>query len=142
MKVQFSTGTVGTNAIEALAIPGFTVEDGLATITLTADVLDSNVQVGQIIAQLHADAADANPGDGQVFTALATMVEASWNTATAAVSEAQPEAMETVEAEVADTGSHSLPTGDETTSNASQDNSDATEEQKENGKQAKRSAPR
>ncbi|MGE8141795.1 hypothetical protein ACQKOE_07455 [Novosphingobium sp. NPDC080210] len=142
MKVQFGTGTVGGAFIESLDIKGLTYEDGLATITVHGDADERHAAVGEIVAKIRAVLAndDLSFGDGhyQVLEAIAVGVTNAWDKATAVSSEPQTEVVASDEPTDADTGSHSLPTGDESTSNASQASSDEQEEQDENGKQAQR----
>lgn len=137
MKVQFGTGTVGGTHIEALGIKGFTFEDGLATITLDGDVNKRHAAVGEIIAKIRA-ASDSADLDEQVLEALAVGVTNAWQKASAVSSEPQTEVVASDEPTDADTGSHSLPTGDAATSISSQASSDEQEEQDENGNQAQR----
>lgn len=137
MKLQFTTGTVGAALIEAVALEHFTMEDGLATIDLgEMDRLAASEAVGAIGAQLREGAANnSSVGDAQALRHLADELSRVWSSATHDYRAAQEAAVETAEPTDTDTGSHSLPTGDGSTSQLSQEKSDTNNnEENTNGK--------
>ena len=132
MKIKFAASRRTLNTIEGFGIDGVTIEGGLLVFdTGHLPTRDALIRLGEIRARVLEESRGADPFDAVSLRMVANRINRTVAQTEATLIE-NARLLSDVSQALND-GSHSLPTGDESISDASQDSEQTNEKEIENG---------